>query len=268
MPPNDADIVDNELDIPDAQELEQIMRGDESTETDAQGAESAPFLSWTEGGKEIKATQEEALKWAQMGRGANLKIGEQNKTIAQLRAEIDKYKQPAPQAQQQVVQEQEQDHGSELPEELAPYLSPIMQELHGLKSYVQQLQQEKQQSLASQEDTSLDKEIQSIRDKHADLDWTTPDESGYSLEYRVLEHASKIGTTSFDAAFKSLMHDKLIERAKLSAKDQLVKERQNKRKLGLLDAAPAPSGDDLGYDPARASTSDVFSAALKEYTAS
>ena len=269
---------------PDAAELQDMMNdntpfGESSEEVEAAPEQvEAPYLSWEENGKQIQATKDQALKWAQQGRGANLKIGELNQSMSGMKQELESlktYKQvddwakQNPEAWAHIQQNYQggQTQQYQLPEEMQPHLEPVLQELNSLKSFVNELKQEKQQQKVMQEDTALETEIQSIREKYKDLDWETRDEAGQTIEYKVLEHASKIGTTSFDAAFKSLMHEKLIERARLSAKEQMVKEKQTKRRLGLLGDTQAPTKlGGLSYDPSRASETDVFSAALKEYT--
>ena len=90
------------------------------------------------------------------------------------------------------------------------------------------------------QDQALDQEVQSIREKHADLDWNTLDENGKHLELRVLEHAQANGISSFKAAFRDLLHDDLISRAASQGKLAIAKGIQNRSKLGVLGESPTP----------------------------
>lgn len=95
------------------------------------------------------------------------------------------------------------------------------------------------------EDTALDNEIKNVKTKFSDFDFDARDELGRSVEYRVLEHATKAGIKTFEAAFKDLYHDELVKRAESRAKEQLLKESQSKKSQGIIGGKPTPSGQAL-----------------------
>lgn len=271
---------DEVTDIPTEQELQDIMNETDSG-LDIPNKEDIPepkTWSWKEGDKEIKATEEQLLKWGQMGRNAPQKIGELNQNLTKAQEQlkkleeyrqIDEWAQKNPDIWSKITQSyqnpsQQIQEQTQIPAEVQQYLQPLMQQLTEMKSFVSEIQKEREQGKLKQEDTALDQEIKSIREQHADLDWQSPDESGLTLEQRVLEHASKLGTTSFKAAFRDMNHETLLQRATLKAKEELIKERRQKSKLGLLDS-PAPNKTEvLNYDPRKSSDREILEAALKE----
>lgn len=125
--------------------------------------------------------------------------------------------------------------------------NPIAQKIQTLESklsqtsqFIQNLQNEKLTQQRQQEDQALDGEVKSIQEQFKDLDWSTPDATGKTLEIRVLEHAHQNGIKSFRAAFRDLNHDHLLKLAEERAKEGVVKDQQKKTKLGLLGQTQAP----------------------------
>jgi hypothetical protein len=100
--------------------------------------------------------------------------------------------------------------------------------------------QEKQAEQKQKEDAALDSEVSKIMEQHKDLDWTSADESGFTLEQRVLKHANDTGINSFRAAFRDYNHDQLLKLAELRARESAMLERQKVTKNGLLGQSPTP----------------------------
>lgn len=120
-------------------------------------------------------------------------------------------------------------------------IKPLLEELNGLKSAFSEIQQERQQIKYKAEDEKLAQDIQGIRKQYADLPWDSPDETGRTLEYRVIEHANKNGIPTFKAAFLDLNHDLLEKRWESRGREAVVKDTQKKTKLGLLGETQAPT---------------------------
>lgn len=239
------------------------IEGTEDPSIEAEGQEQP---SWAEdkfvvGGKEIKANRDQILKWAQMGynypqKAQELNLKEQKwqqelnqyksqaekwKDVEQKWApykEVDEYAAKNPDWWQQVQQSyQEKMQGAQT----NPELQQLKSELQELKQFRDQLAQEKQNQKVQEEDSQLSQEVESIRKQFPNLDFATPDEEGKSLEMKVLEHADKIGATSFRVAFRDFYHDHLINKAKEEGKETVSKELQKQTKLGILGTSSKPT---------------------------
>jgi hypothetical protein len=144
--------------------------------------------------------------------------------------------------------------------------SLIESKLRPVDQFIQQVQARELQQIQQSEDQALDADIKSIQDNYKDLDWGGVDGDGKNLEYRVLEHARKIGTTSFRAAFRDFYHDNLKSLYEEQAKSSLVKERQKQTKLGLLGQSQAPKkGITDAEDFKNKSYDDLTAEALAEF---
>lgn len=126
--------------------------------------------------------------------------------------------------------------------------SPLHSELQAVKAQIGELsgflgtlKQERLQQQQAAEDKALDSEVKSIREKYSDIDFDLADESGKSLEFRILEHGAQNGIKSFKTAFHDFYHDHLIKQREDKAKEQVMKELQAKRKAGVLGMTDAPT---------------------------
>ncbi len=119
-------------------------------------------------------------------------------------------------------------------------LAPIQSELQELRVWrEQQLEAARQQDL-QRADQALSEEIESIRESHANIDFDSVDESGKSLEQRVLDHCTQIGTSSFRAGFRDYYHDKLVESRKAAALGAQAKAPEVAAKKGILGVSQVP----------------------------
>jgi hypothetical protein len=267
---------DAELDsLADGTEIATNSGGPSMKEAPADAKGAAPGV-WHEdeieyGGKKIKAAREQILKWAQMGYDRPQVMAKFNqerqtweKTVQEKQAEfqkyeqkfqpyleIDKYAATNPEWWSHVIQSWQtrgQQPGAAAPagggdpryESLAQRLQNFEQILPKVEKLAEDWSTERQSAKQREEDQALDTEIQSIRKSHADLDWDSPDENGKSLEHRICEHAGKIGTSSFRAAMRDLLHDALVSRAESNGKIAVSKGIQKNSKLGVLGTSPTP----------------------------
>jgi hypothetical protein len=223
-------------------------------------------------GKSIKANRDQMIKWAQMGYDRpqfQQKINQEKLKWDQERAEftknqqkwapyqqIDQWAQQNPSQWQQIEQMWKQaqanpqgfsqaQHGNGQTQQVAPEFQPYISKIQSLEQQISQLvptvqewQQERVTNKEKEEDTKLNQEIQSIRQSHKDLDWDNLDESGKTLEMRVLEHAQETGIPTFRAALRDLLHDDLISRAQAQAKQAVSKGIQSRTRLGVLGESP------------------------------
>lgn len=217
-------------------------------------------------GKPIKASREQILKWAQMGYDRPQfaqKINQEKAKWEAQKAEWEKswgvYKQideyakgnqdwwnhvvqswqtkgAIPQAGQPGMPQQTPGN-----DPYAPKFQALEQKLSQIEPVLSQFQKAQAEAKAREEDQKLEQEIQSIRAKHADLDWDTLDENGKSLELRILEHAQQNGIPKFTMAMRDLLHDELVAKAQSQAKLSIAKGIQAKTKLGVLGESPTPT---------------------------
>ncbi len=154
----------------------------------------------------------------------------------------------------------------------SPELEAIKQELEGIKQFKSDFEARQQQDRERQEDSALDKEVQSIRDQFKDLDWNKPDESGMTLEQRVIKHGMDMGLDGskpghFRAAFRDYKHDHLAKLAEERGKASQSKELQKRTRLGIIGTSPTPK---KGLQPAEGiknkSYNDLMREGLEELT--
>lgn len=216
------------------------------------------FFEFSHNGKQVKATRDQLVRWAQQGINYPQRAQElnaQQSKWAQDKAKYDKeyaeYKKidewakqnpdqwtRLQQSYQQVVSGQPTQTPGQAPayDPHSPVIQRLQSQIQEMAPIVQEFQNERAQSKVKAEDTALEGEIQSIREKYKDLDWNTLNDRGMSdLEYRVLEHAQKTGIPSFAVAFRDLLHDELMQKASTQAKLNVSTGIQNRSRLGLLD---------------------------------
>lgn len=212
------------------------------------------------GGKEIKAPVDKILKWAQMGYDAPNKIGELTKQSQQYQeqlkqteelksryGQVDEYAKGNPDWWNHV--EQSYQRAMEAAQQQPAVQDPVMNEVNQLKTQLEELKNfksqidaERTQAQRSMEDRALSSEIESIKKIYKDLDFDTPDDSGRTLEMKVLEHAHERGIPNFQTAFRDLYHETLMQRAEDRGRQSVAKGIQKNTKLGLLGKSPTPKG--------------------------
>lgn len=225
---------------------------EQAAPTPAQQAEAMKY-SFNHGGKTVEATQDQLIKWAQMGYDYPQKMEALNKQRQEFEAlkpyqEIDAYAKANPQWWAQVNQAwQNKEQMGQQQGQVNPN-DPVMQHVNQLSgklneamSFIEQQKQERQQAQIAKEDQELDNEVKSIREKYSDLDWANIDQTGYNLERRVLHYAAENGIKKFADAFKAYNHDTLVQRAEERGKEKIGQDIQKKTKLGLLGKTPTPT---------------------------
>jgi hypothetical protein len=261
----ELDLTDEQIDalVNAETPLNQTMPDKEVPE-ETKAPEFAP-VTFTANGKEVVAEDPEKLKkWASMGYNygqhmeqfkkeqdeLNTKMNDYESKYS-LYEKIDKAAAENPQwwehVQNSYNQSQgntpstpQQEEGKELSPEIQALKEQFNTEMEDLRKFKSDILAERNAKKMEEEDTKLKGEIGKIREAHGDLDWTTPNADGKTLEYRILEHANNNGINSFDIAFKHFMHDELVNKAKQTALDAARKEIQRNTKLGLLGETPDP----------------------------
>lgn len=144
-----------------------------------------------------------------------------------------------------------------LPPELDPAIeavvNPLNQQITQLSKTVQDLITEKTNRDAINEDEALDTEIKATRDKFSNIDFTSIDETGVTLEDRVTTYAAENNFPTWRAAFLDYYHDHLMEMQKSEVSKSAAAQGQKDAKKGIVGRSPAPqaTGDFKPYDAKR-----------------
>lgn len=239
-------------------------------------------------GQEIKAPLDKVLQWAQMGynypqKAAELK-NQQDAWQKQVQEkenywketeqkwapykEVDEFVAKNPDWWTQVQDQYKQKIQSA---ESNPEIAALKNELAELKKFRDDFKAEKSAEQIAKEDKQLSEEIESTRKSFPNIDFSTPDEDGKSLEMKVLDHAQKMGLDGskpgqFRAAFRDFYHDHLIGKAEEKGKEKVAKDIQSKTKLGILGESPKPSpkGFQVATNVKSKSYNDLMHEALSE----
>lgn len=199
-------------------------------------------------GKQVKANLDKIKQWASMGHGAPTKIGQLNNRIKELESvetkfkqysEIDNYAKTNPDWWKHIEtswQTRSQANPNSVPDAdpLLNEIKTLKEELSSIKSFKDEITHERVANKIKSEDDALNTEINSIENNYPDIDFITPDETGKSLQTKILEHAQSNGITSYRAAFRDLFHDNLVKMAQEKGKEALLKDRQTKTRLGVI----------------------------------
>lgn len=233
--------------------LQQVESSEQTASIQEAKAPEAPDPATQEyaitvGGKEVKGTIEQLRKWASMGYEAPNKIGQLNQQLEQWKAKeakikeyeekyspVDEYAKQNPQWWAHITKNWEQ-VSKQMQEN-----NPLLQELNSLKGTVEDLAKYKNEIVMQQEDKAYNEEKANITKQYPYVDLNTPGDDGKSLEYKVLEHAQKMGIKNFTTAFKDFYHDELMKHSAEKAKEQVIKEKQTKSRLGIVGQTQQPT---------------------------
>lgn len=235
------------------------MKGEAAPEADAPGTPANTIEEWElkVNGQAIKAPRDKVIQWAQMGYDAPKRIGELNQKLQgyqtkesewktleekyQPYREIDDYMSKNPDFWKHVTESwQTKAKGADAAQPAHPELAAIKNEFGEIKNFLNELKTEKQAQAVVKEDESLDQEVRSIREQYTNIDFDQKDAEGKSLEYRILEHATKSGIGSFKTAFADFYLPNLLKQAEERGKETQVKDVQRRNKLGLLGVSSTP----------------------------
>lgn len=253
------------------------------TMTPAAPAATAEEFTFNASGKQIKAPKDKVIAWAQRGYDYDRIIREHNEKVAAW--EADKKKHEEKFATYIAVDEYAQqnrpwwDHVSQAWQarnSAAAAATPAGQgqtntsiqipkeltsQIDELKAFKQKYEAEQAEKQREKDDQILTQDVQSIRKEYPNLDWTSADETGLTLEQRVLKHGIENGLPSFKVAFRDYKHDQLLKLAEERGKEALKGEMQKNTKAGLIGKTQSPT---KGITPAQNVKNKSYSDLLKE----
>lgn len=120
--------------------------------------------------------------------------------------------------------------------------SQFQKEFNEMKSVVDTIK-------AERADQAYQSAFNKVKESYSDIDFEATDpNTGMNLEQQVLNFAQENGITKFEPAFKAYYADKLIERARSQAKDQMAGDIKQRAKAGLLGTSQAPARSEGNMD--------------------
>ena len=273
--------------------IDSLLEGGSGSRDIPMKAEAPQGAAWDKetikvNGKEVTASRDEILRWAQMGYNAPQQINEwkakesawtkqqqeimaEKQRIQELEQkwspykEVDEYASKNPDWWKQVQENYKQQIQAA---ETNPEIAALKQELAEIKRFKDEIINEKKTEQISKEDQQLTQEVESIRKSFPNLDFDTPDETGKSLEMKVLEHAVNNDIKSFKTAFRDFYHDHLLSKAREEGKEIVSKEVQKRTKMGILSESSKPTkGIQLAQNVKDKSYNDLEREALEELKA-
>jgi hypothetical protein len=273
MPDTDVDQILSELDSasltpsgqggwedggePSAEDAAPIA-GQPVVETPAEPAANPDNWTLNVAGKEIVTDDREKIKqWAQQGYDYSQKVGEWNKEREGWNeergrytkyTEIDQFAQTNPDWWNHVEQSwNSRSQATNTDGQANPEVASLVnQELAPIKEFMQELQVERQETLTRQADEALRTEVQSIQEKYPNLDLNRVQPSGKTLDMEILDHATRNDIPSYKAAFMDYYGDNLLEMAKAQAKEEAMKELQQRNRSGVLGTSPTQQQQQTG----------------------
>ena len=143
-------------------------------------------------------------------------------------------------------------------------LSPVKQEIDALKNEFSSVKEFITNQQQSQEDGKYWDEVRKVQKEFPDIDLNQSDETGKTLEYKILEHAKTNGIASFRVAFRDFYHDQLKTRMLEQAKQDLIREDKERRKKGIVGVSNTPILNTDMPDLRNMSENDILQAAIAE----
>ena len=180
-------------------------------------------------------------------------------------AHLDEYAQQNPEWYNHWSQAYEQRQaGLNQQEHPAIDLSPIKSELDSLKNDFMSVKEFVTKQQQSVEDSKYWDELKAVQKDFPDVDLNLADETGKTLEFKVLEHAKEHGIGSFRIAFRDFYHDKLRSRMYEQAKQDLLKQDKENRKKGIVGVSNTPMLNSNMPDLRKMSEQQILEMAIAE----
>lgn len=232
----------------------------QAVESPVEAAAPVTEFEYSANGKTIKEPIDTILKRASQGYNYAQHMAEMKKRTEEVDTrynsamelekkygEIDKFAQENPEWNDHLHKTWENrfDISGQQPSQQQGVDSQFLQEFNELKSFVDNIK-------AERADAAYQGAVDQVKNQYPDIDFgqTDPD-SGKTLEQQVLDFAEQNSIGKFEPAFKAFYHDKLIERARSEAKDQMAGDIKQRAKAGLLGTsqAPAQGNASMEYPP-------------------
>lgn len=247
------------------QSHQQSAKSPAASDPQASTQAADPIIDLVIDGKNYKAPMSKVKQWAQQGRNYSSLMNEFKTKQAdfdnkfKMYSEIDDYAKANPDWWKSVTESYQsrntQGHQTAQATQAVP--PELLQKLDQLEKFKSTFE-------LDQASKALEADVKGVRDTYPDLPWDSLDENGTTLEYRVLEHATKNGIQSFKTAFRDLMHEQLVKLAADKAKEAAVNEFKTQRKSGLIGISSNPTQMKAKASQKFNSYDDAAQAAMRE----
>ena len=209
------------------------------------------------------ATKQDELK--QQNASAESRLAEAN-TLHEKYAQIDEYARENPEWYDHWSQAYEnRQAGIDQQEQPQVDFSPVTQQIDALKEEFSGVKEFVTQQQQSQEDGKYWDEIKAINKEFPDVDFNQSDETGKTLEYKILQHAKDHSIGSFRVAFRDFYHDKLMARQQEQAKQDIINKDKENRKKGIVGITNNSALSSDMPDIRNMSESDLLTAAINDF---
>lgn len=220
---------------------------------ETQAPQTPQEFEFTSFGKQVKVPYNDprVKQWLSMGYEAPNKFGQLNRELENYKQQagrfqeyeklykpIDDWARKNPEQWQSLSQNWQEQINQNRSQGLPPEL---MQKLDKHEQILTQVQQQEEARRIQAFDQRLDGEVESIRKENPHLDFSAIDQSGNSLEARILDHGLRNGIPSFRAAFRDYCHDNLVKFAEERGKQSAGRTMSKSTKEGLLGKSSTPS---------------------------
>lgn len=117
----------------------------------------------------------------------------------------------------------------------------LAQELGPVRDFMSQQQQTIQSKQIADEDRALSDAVDKTRKEFSQVDFDKTDpQTGESLEYQVLKFMHQSGIQDFNTAFKAFYHDNIVKMQVEQAREQALRDDQERKKNGIIDIQTTP----------------------------
>ena len=215
-------------------------------------------LEFTAAGKAVKAPLSKVKQWAQQGYdyAQRMQLFNQQKAELDQRhgefqkdaewGEIAKYARENPEwaqfaRQQWDARENWRSQNADNP--LLSEFQALKREIDPLKQEALTFRKERERIQTEAEDKALEADIKMIGEKYSKLgiDLSSFDETGMSLEDRVVDYAKRNGIKTFPDAFHAMYGPKLVAMQEEALKKQWTTEQAKLKKEGFIGRTPTPT---------------------------
>jgi len=264
MPEVDAEIESILSSVDQSTNNEIPMEATPQETAPAQVEQSAPpqEYEFESEGRKYRGDVERLKRWAQQGVSAPNKIGELAKKLSDYESKfksyeaydktykpIDEWAKANPDKWQSLFTSwQQSQYGAPATPQQADATQQqfrippeLIQKIEAHDQDLSQWKQEKENQKIQMADQSLDSEINSIRKQYSNIDFDAKNQNGSSLEYQILEHATRNGIPSFRAAFRDYCFDQVQKMSESKGRETVGIS--PKTKAGLLGKDPTPAMD-------------------------
>ena len=242
-----------------------------------------PDVEFTWNQKKVKAPWEKAVQWTQQGYDYAQKMNEFKSKQAEYEAkrkefdsrygvytQIDEFAKANPEWWQHVNtawNSRGQPQGTTQTQQVAADLPQwVKEKLSKVDEFISKSEAERQAQEIAKADQALDSEVKSIKDSYKGLDWNTADETGLTLEQKVLQHGIENNLPSFRAAFRDYQFDNMMKLSEEKGKESLGRDFQKRSKVGLLGNSSTPRKEVSSVENVRnKSYDDILNETLQEY---